>query len=62
MKIKNLNELGVQEMDAKEMKNMGGGAWLEAGVLVVVGILVSEWESTKQAVEDAWNGVYNPPK
>jgi len=25
--MKNLKELGVQEMDAKEMKNVDGGVW-----------------------------------
>nr|WP_321450112.1 hypothetical protein [uncultured Carboxylicivirga sp.] len=31
--MKNLNELGVQEMEAKEMKKTDGGIVLESGFL-----------------------------
>ncbi|MCF6242198.1 MAG: hypothetical protein L3J74_12740 [Bacteroidales bacterium] len=32
--------------------------WL---LIIFVFLLVTEWESTKQAVKDAWNNNYNPP-
>ena len=60
--MKNLEVFGVQELNAEEMRNQNGGVWIEAGVFALIGLLVTEWESTKQAAKDAWNGVYNPPK
>lgn len=30
-------------------------------VLVIVSLLVLEWESTKKAAQDAWDGIYCPP-
>ncbi|MCF6242196.1 MAG: hypothetical protein L3J74_12730 [Bacteroidales bacterium] len=52
--------MGVQELDAKEIKGVNGGCgeWCVALAL----FLASEWEATKQAAIDAWNGTYNPPQ
>lgn len=57
-----LNQNGMQELSAAELQNIEGGiVWrtlLQAGIT----LLIREWDSTKQAAVDAWNGEYNPPQ
>ena len=52
----------MQELSAAELQNIEGGiVWrtlLQAGIT----LLIREWDSTKQAAVDAWNGEYNPPQ
>ncbi len=48
----NLSELSEEELD------ISGGHWL---IGLGAGLLLREWESTKQAAIDLWNYDYNPP-
>ena len=51
----------MQEMDAAELQTTNGGAFWPTLVGAGIGLLINEWESTKRAAVDAWNGAYNPP-
>ena len=57
-----LAELDLVDLPHSESSQINGG-WL---VPIVVGflakVLADEWDTTKRAAVDAWNGTYNPPK
>lgn len=53
--MKNLDELGVQEMDVREMKEENGGFWwLLAGALVGAA-LTQDLDDLGEAFSDGWN-------
>ena len=53
-------EMGLVDIPRSESGKINGG-WLLPTVLFLATLLVHEWESTKKAAVDAWNGSYNPP-
>lgn len=56
----NLNQNGIQELSAAELQKTEGGFWqVLAGA--GIGLLISEWESTKKAARDLWNFEYDLP-
>jgi len=60
MKTLNLENLGVQELDAKEMKEIDGGFWGVVLPIVASYILLEAALNPKahiQAFKDGWNGV-----
>lgn len=51
----NLNEFGVQEMDAREMKNTDGGlafmATVAAGLIIAAGAaIIDDWDNFKNGL------------
>lgn len=57
----NLNQNGMQELSAAELQNTEGGFIWQILAQAGVTLLITEWESTKQAAIDAWQGNYDPP-
>jgi len=51
----------VLELSGAELRQISGGVLWQALLITGIGLLISEWESTKDAVVDAWNGTYDPP-
>ncbi len=50
MKTLNLNDFGVQEMNAEEMrKTEGGKFWPE----LLIGYAITEWSNIKKGIRDA---------
>ncbi len=55
------NHYKMHELNTAELCSIEGGIWrtlMQAGIT----LLISEWDSTRQAAVDAWCGVYDPPK
>jgi hypothetical protein len=60
-----MNELkliGIEELNSFELSETNGGSFWYRIVEIGIGFLIDEWDSTKQAAIDAWNGDYNPPE
>jgi hypothetical protein len=60
-----MNELkliGIAELNSSELIETNGGAIWYRIVEFGFRLLIDEWESSKQAAIDAWNGDYNPPE
>lgn len=54
--MKNLDELGVQEMDAQAIKDTGGGGLLLAAVLLYVAVeIAGNPEAHAKAFTEGWN-------
>ena len=56
MKQLSLNNLGVQELDAKEMVETDGGGWAVLGAFLVAGLA---WELLTEGPEECWNDFVN---
>lgn len=59
--MRNLNQNGIQELSAVELQDTEGGFFGQVLAAAAVGLLISEWESTKKAAVDLWNFEYDPP-
>ncbi len=56
-----LAELGLTEIPRTVSKQINGGWFLPIAVGLLAKLLIDEWDTTKRAAVDAWNGNYNPP-
>ena len=54
MKNLDLNGYGVQEMDAKAVKETNGGI-LPFLIGLAAGAILSDWSGFKKGIRDAWN-------
>jgi len=57
VKMKNLNEFGVKEMNAKEMKKTDGGEPISIGVAIAIGLaiaagtaIINDWDNFKRGL------------
>jgi hypothetical protein len=60
--MENLNQNGIQELNASELQTIDGGFILRVLAQAGIGLLITEWESTKKAAVDLWNFEFNPPQ
>lgn len=56
-----LTQLGLIEIPRSESNQISGG-WVSETIRILAGLLIIEWDTTKKAAVDAWNGNYDPPK
>ncbi|RDC57311.1 hypothetical protein DU508_09070 [Pedobacter chinensis] len=63
MKKLELENFGVQEMDAKEMVVIDGGnlpPWAKGGIWGAIAYeIMDNWKAVKAGLSDGWNGTYN---
>jgi hypothetical protein len=55
-----LTQLGLIDIPYSAACQINGG-WILVPIQLLGVLLITEWESTKRAAVDAWNGTYNPP-
>jgi hypothetical protein len=54
MKTLDLNNYGVQEMNALEIKTTNGGFWPELALLIIGGI-IADWDDFKKGVSESFH-------
>jgi len=60
--VLNPGDLELIDIPPSVSNQINGGWLLPVTISLLAKLLIDEWDTTKKAATDAWNGNYDPPK